>query len=181
VVEKSNHEGRAELFATVALSRLIHPTSIGERYGAKVFHFGPPDSAILAIQPRGISPDVSLGRNARDWLSVEDGEELRKLMGCVPQTKPMHPRVHRAYWNHEYAMRSYSLDARWSVVISGLEALIDVEAGALEREVAGSSRILPKDVFSKSSYTSVRFARGVPWNDWLRLRNKVPGPLPLAS
>ena len=36
----------------------------------------------------------------------------------------MHDRVHRAYWNHEYAMRSLYLDVRWMLVVSGLEALI---------------------------------------------------------
>src|ERR1700730_6444634 len=114
-LEKSNHEGTAELFATVALSRFLHPTSIGERYCARVFHFGLAESAIQAIQPRGISPDVFLGLNKRDWLSVEDGEELRRLTPWLSRGKPMHPRVHRAYWYHEYTMRSYYLDARWTL------------------------------------------------------------------
>jgi hypothetical protein len=125
-VEKTNNEGIGDLFTTVALSRLINPTSTGERYGAKVFHYGLDDSAIQAIQFRGISPDVFLPKNPRDWLSVEDGEHLRKLMPWVSQ-KPMHGRVHRAYWYHEYAMRSYYLDARWTLVVSGLEALVNVE------------------------------------------------------
>jgi hypothetical protein len=125
-VEKTNNEGMSDLFTTVAISRLINPTSTGERYCAKVFHFGLDDSAIQAIQFRGISPDIFLPRNPRDWLSVEDGEHLRKLMPWVSQ-KPMHGRVHRAYWYHEYAMRSYYLDARWTLVVSGLEALVNVE------------------------------------------------------
>ena len=71
-----------------------------------------------------MSPDVTLVTNLRDWLSVEDGEGLRKLMPWL--SKKMHERVHRAYWNHEYAMRSYYLDARWPLVVSGLEALISI-------------------------------------------------------
>jgi hypothetical protein len=125
-VEKSNYEGMGELFTAVALSRLINPTSTGERYCAKVFQFGLKDSSIQAIQFRGISPDVFLGKNPRDWLSAQDGEGLRKLMPWASQ-KPMHSRVHRAYWYHEYAMRSYYLDARWTLVVSGLEALVNVE------------------------------------------------------
>jgi hypothetical protein len=39
----------------------------------------------------------------------------------------MHRRVHRAFWNHEQAMRTYYLDLRWNLVVSGLEALITVE------------------------------------------------------
>src|SRR5215469_3808019 len=87
-VEKTNNEGISDLFTTVALSRLINPTSTGERYCAKIFQYGSDDSAIQAIQFRGISPDVSLPKNPRDWLSVQDGKYLRKLMSWVSQ-KPM--------------------------------------------------------------------------------------------
>ena len=139
--EKTTNEGMGELFTTVAVSRLINPTSTGERYCAKVFHFGLADSAIQAIQFRGISPDIFLPRSPRDWLSVEDGEHLRKLMPWVSQ-KPMHGRVHRAYWYHEYAMRSYYLDARWTLVVSGLEALVNVE----ERDVRKQFRVRVKQI-----------------------------------
>jgi hypothetical protein len=125
-VEKRRYEGLEELFAVIALSRLIHPTSIGYRYCVRVFHFGLKDSAIQAIQYRGISPDVFLGSKHRDWLSVDDAENLHKLMPWVSVNKPMHARIHRAYWNHEYAMRSYYLDMRWTLIVSGLEALINV-------------------------------------------------------
>ena len=123
-VENRKYEGLEQLFAVLALSRLVHPTSVGDRYCANVFHFGLKDSAIYAVQYRGIRPDVILGSNHRDWLSVDDGETLRKLMPWVSAGKLMHSRVHRAYWNHEYAMRSYYLDMRWTLVVAGFEALI---------------------------------------------------------
>jgi hypothetical protein len=140
-VEKTNNEGMGDLFTTVAVSRLINPTSTGERYCAKVFHFGLSDSAIQAIQFRGISPDVFLSKNPRDWLSVQDGGALRKLMPWVSQ-RPMHSRIHRAYWYHEYAMRSYYLDARWTLVVSGLEALVNVE----EQNVRQQFRVRVKQI-----------------------------------
>jgi hypothetical protein len=115
-----------ELLAVVALSRLIHPTSTGDRYCAKVFHVGLKDSAIFSIQYRGMSPDAILSGKSRDWLSVEDAENLRRLMPWLAKDKRMHDRVHRAYWNHEYAMRSLYLDMRWILVVSGLEALLSV-------------------------------------------------------
>ena len=122
--EKSKYEGMSDLHALIALSRLVNPTSTGDRYCAQVFQYGAKDSPVYAIQYRGMSPDVALATNSRDWLSVEDGEFLCKLMPWL--LKKMHPRVHRAYWNHEYTMRSYYLDARWPLVVSGLEALISV-------------------------------------------------------
>jgi hypothetical protein len=124
--ELRKYQGTEALFATIALSRLIHPTSIGSRYVAVVFHQG---KNIQAVQFGGISPDAAISSGQRDWLSVEDGENLRKLMVWVPETKPMHKRIHRAYWNHEYAMRSYYLDMRWTIVVSGLESLVSVFNG----------------------------------------------------
>ena len=147
-VDKTNNEGIGDLFTTVALSRLINPTSTGDRYCAKVFHYGLDDSAIQAIQFRGISPDVFLPKNPRDWLSVQDGEYLRKLMSWVSQ-KPMHGRVHRAYWHHEYAMRSYYLDARWTLVVSGLEALVNVD----EQKVREQFRVRVKQIAEELQIT----------------------------
>jgi len=125
-VDGTKNEVMTQLMATVALSRLVHPTTTGNRYCANVFHFGLADSAIQAVQNRGMSPDVFLSGKDRDWLSVDDAQVLRRLMPWVSKDKLMHPRVHRAYWNHEYAMRSYYLDARWILVVSGLEALISI-------------------------------------------------------
>ncbi len=36
-------------------------------------------------------------------------------------------RVHRAFWKHEEAARTYFLDSRFPVVVAGLEALVTVE------------------------------------------------------
>lgn len=134
-VERSRYEGMEELFAVAALSRLVHPTSIGSRYCAWVFHHGLKDSSIQAIQFVGLSPDVILDQNnRRDWLSVEDGELLRKFMQWLPSGKSMRERVHRAYWYHEYAMRSYYLDARLQLVVAAFEALINTRDRANARQ-----------------------------------------------
>jgi hypothetical protein len=124
--ETSKYEGMAELYTVLSLSRLIRPTSADDRYSALVVDAGLEDSAIHSIQFRGISPDVFVSSKQRDWLSVEDGENLRKLMPWLSKSKRMHDRVRRAFWNHEYAMRSLYLDMRWPLVVSGLEALVNV-------------------------------------------------------
>jgi hypothetical protein len=128
-VETRKYEGLETLHGVLALSRLIQPTSIGDRYCAKVFHYGLPDSSIYSIQYRGISPDVFLSTKQRDWLSVEDAETLRGLMPWLSKDKAMHYRVHRAYWYHEYVMRSSVLDIRFPLVATGLEALINSDKG----------------------------------------------------
>lgn len=65
---------------------------------------------------------------------MKDGEALQTLMPWL--SKKMHPRVHRAYWNHENAMRSYYLDIRWTLVASAFEALLNTQ----ERDVAWQFR-----------------------------------------
>lgn len=124
-IEHRPYEGLEALHAVLALSRLIHPTSVGDRYCAKIFHYGLADSSIYAVQYRGISPDISLSAKQRDWLTPEDGTTLRGLMPWLSKDKSMHHRVHRAYWFHEYVMRSSTLDVRLPLVATGLEALIN--------------------------------------------------------
>ena len=53
-VETSQYEGMDELHAVVALSRLIHPTSTGDRYCAWILRYDSPESPIRAVQYRGI-------------------------------------------------------------------------------------------------------------------------------
>ena len=124
-VEATPYAGMGELFAVAALSRLVRPTTVGGRYCAKIFNLGEGDKyCIEAVQFKGGALDVTIGPRKSDWLSVDDAGKLRELLPWLLQT--MHRRVHRAYWNHEYAMRTYYLDARWMFVVSGLEALVNV-------------------------------------------------------
>jgi hypothetical protein len=125
--ESPQNQGLNDLHTIIALSRLIRPTSTGERYCAKIFAHPENDEPIQALQSGGVCPDVLLGDTSHDWLSPEDGRELRQMVPWIPTTKQMHRRVHRAFWNHEQALRCYYLDMRWNLVVSGLEALIAVE------------------------------------------------------
>jgi hypothetical protein len=125
-VMPAQHYHLPPLFTVIALSRLIRPTSTGDRYVAQVFPWGD-DPAIQAVQVKGVCADVFLGDNSADWLTPEDGEELRQLMPWVSEDRKMHDRIHRAFWHHENAMRTYYLDTRWTLVVAGLEALLNVE------------------------------------------------------
>jgi hypothetical protein len=111
----------------MALSRLTRPTTIGNRYCAKVYPQPETDPPIQALTISGTNPDVSIGDGSRDWLSPDDGLELRWLMPWISPNKQMVKRVHRALWNHEDAMRTFFLDFRLPIVVAGLEALTTVE------------------------------------------------------
>ena len=117
--------GIEELGATIALSRLIHPTTMGLRWAARVSMVNGVVKRILAFQPRGIAVDAFCSKAIeRDWLTQEDGDQLKRLMGYITSREPMHKRVHNAYWHHEYAIRTYYVDHRWVFVCTGLEALV---------------------------------------------------------
>jgi hypothetical protein len=133
--EKYRYEGMSALKGLIALSRVINPTTIGDRYSANVHRFPAPDSAVFPIQYSGVSPDIiATAQGYRDWLSIADGEILRKLMPLVISGKQMHPRIHRAYWNHEHALRSYYLDIRWTLVVSAFEALMNTQEKFVRRQ-----------------------------------------------
>jgi len=132
--QRTRYDGLDILHSVISLSRLVNPTSTGDRYCAQVMHFGMKDSVVLPIEYRGASLDVTLGPNSRDWLTRKDGEELRRLMSWATTNKMMLPRVHRAYWNHEYAMRSNYLDIRWMFVVEGLDALINTGSNNNEHQ-----------------------------------------------
>jgi hypothetical protein len=136
------NDGLLDLLTVITLSRFVRPTSTGERCCAKILPLGEIDPPIEGFRLTGSCPDVFLGDNSRDWLSPEDGIELRKLMDWVSIHKKMHGRVHRAYWNHEQAMRTYFLDTRWNLVVSGLEALITVEREKVRKQFVNRVRKL---------------------------------------
>jgi hypothetical protein len=121
--------GIEELGATIALSRLVRPTTMGLRWAARVSMVNGVARKILAFQPRGIVVDAFCSKAIeRDWLTSEDGDQLKRLMGYITSREPMHKRVHNAYWHHEYALRTYYVDHRWVFVCTGLEALVHSSA-----------------------------------------------------
>jgi hypothetical protein len=130
--EKSKYEGMSELAGLVALSRLVHPTSTGNRYCARIFQYGDKNSPIEAVRFFGVSPDVSLIDGRRDWLSAQDGQTLVKLVPWL--SKNMHKRVHHAYWNHETALRSHYLDVKWIFIVSAFEALMNTREDSVRMQ-----------------------------------------------
>jgi hypothetical protein len=118
--------GINELAAVVAMSRLIHLTTTGLRYAARVSTVNRDLKQILAFQPRGVTIDAFCSKaEMRDWLTEVDARRLRALMPLILTRKPLPKRIHNAHWHHEYAMRTYYIDHRWVFIITGLEALMN--------------------------------------------------------
>ena len=122
------------LSPVVALSRLIHPTTLGYRYAARIRL----DERGETVQdyPAEIS---GIGREAwlspyrqRDWLVPDDVELLRELATVQPSSIPT--RVSNALWYLDYAFRTYYLDLRWTLICTGLEALLHTDINRSMRE-----------------------------------------------
>lgn len=125
---------RGEYIQTaIALSRLAHPTSIGFEDSARLFlsadgkdvHEGIP-GPIKGFGAHAFVTDQP--GNWRNWLAKDDALLTRRLMEAFYDSKAIRPpRVTRALWFHEYTARTYYLDLRWVLVVTGLEALISVD------------------------------------------------------
>jgi hypothetical protein len=118
----------SRLMRCIALSRLVHPTSISFRYAAHV-NAGPNSHAIEIFQAdlRGVSIDTFIAEPiARDWLTEPEAAKLGQLIAMLDKRR-LPERVTRALWYHEYAARTYYLEVRWPVVATALEALIHTD------------------------------------------------------
>jgi hypothetical protein len=112
----------------VALSRLVHPTSISFRYAARIVYL---DSAkIDEIIP---GPVTGHGADAcppiaghRDWLVASDLDALKLLVQHLPLSY-LPPRVWRALWYHEYAARTRYIDVKWTLISTALEAVVHTD------------------------------------------------------
>jgi len=115
------------LRSCLALSRLVHPTSVSLEYSARIFY-----------DDRGrvkeVCPGPVKGRAAgayvlpewRDWLIDSELEQLRKLLASTPWTA-LPDRLRRALWHHELASAQSELDVRWTLICTALEALVHTD------------------------------------------------------
>jgi len=109
----------------VALSRLVHPTSIPLSLHAKIKTDS--NEKLLELIPLETEPRGAwvADREGRDWLTEEDARNLKGLVAHLPLSVPT--RVSRALWYFEMAARNYFANVRWPLISTGLEALIHTE------------------------------------------------------
>ncbi len=115
---------------TLFLSRLIHPTTVCPQYSARLFV---KDGELETIVPGPIQGDLThvwiVAKQWRDWLTNEEGEQLRCDMqrfnwSCPPE------RVRRARSHIDHTFRAFYLDQRTASLVSGFESLLKIERHA---------------------------------------------------
>lgn len=125
------------LQVAVALSRLVHPTSIAFEQSATIFGrlSDPPESVHIRAGPTlgpGATAYITDG-TARNWLTLGDAEALRDLLGAYTSSS-LPPRVNRALWFHEAASRQMDVAVRWALFVTAIEALISVSFDKLSKQ-----------------------------------------------
>lgn len=92
------------------------------------------------------------------------------MVGLVPGLKRKLPRrIHNVLWHHEYACRTYFLDYRWTLICTGLEALLHTDrkdsTRQFRRRVPGLASDLGINISETDAYEAYdlrsRLAHGV--------------------
>jgi hypothetical protein len=144
---KERWDDDGTLQTLVALSRLVHPTSASLRLAARIEL----DAAgivkwISQARFSGVQLDAFIAPgNPRDWLTSQELETL-KTIAFVLDGRLSLGRVWRALWYHEYAARSYEMDIRWPMVVTGLEALLKTERNYLGDQFRRRTFALAKEL-----------------------------------
>lgn len=116
------------LLNCVALSRLVHPTTISFRYAARIVYSS--NGELHEIVPGPVSghgAEVSrVDEASRDWLITAEFEALGDLVQLYSAAH-LPPRISRAFWYHEYAARTFYADVRCTLVCTALEALVHTD------------------------------------------------------
>lgn len=115
-----------KLKGLIALSRIIHPTSISYQYSAKL-KFN--DNELVNIIPgltSGSGSKAYVAEKNRNWLTIEEAEELKELYSAYTK-REFCDSCSRAMWFFEYASQTYFLDVRCLLVASGIESLINTD------------------------------------------------------
>ena len=110
----------------LALARLIRPVSIGTRYSARVTgNLHGEALELFAGAVYGLGASAWTAEPESDWLRAEDFTQLRDLLASYDQRR-FEPgsRLQRAFWHHEYAALTQTLEVRWPLVATALEALL---------------------------------------------------------
>jgi len=138
----------------IALSRIIHPTTINFEYSARIKY---ENDNIREIIPGPVS---DFGAHAwvtreshRNWLTENEGKELAILVKAYNNAE-LPKRVKQALWILEYVFRTYYIDIRWPLICIGLESLIHTDKYKSTKQFSCRVSKLAKEV-GKSDFTEI--------------------------
>ncbi len=116
-----------KLKGLIALSRIIHPTTISYQYSAKLKFDG---IDLLRITPGltyGPGSYAYIANPGRNWLTEEEAKELKQLWPIYTNKNLLEP-CSRAMWYFECASQNCFLDVRCLLIAVGIESLINTDS-----------------------------------------------------
>jgi hypothetical protein len=129
------------LYTCVALSRLVHPTSVGFGYAARVRVWRNGARQVIPTSHVHLSPHAFVTDPNENWLLPADIPLLAQLVKAVRQRPPT-GRLAAAMWHHEALSRHYYIDLRWPLLTAALEALVKIPNERLPNgRFAGSTKV----------------------------------------
>ncbi len=118
----------AKLQDCVALSRLVHPTTISTHFSARLFYERRAVSMIVPGPTQGLGAYAFVAGPAwRNWLTAQDALELRTLLTAYDIDR-MPSRLRRAMRHFQYACLTHQFDVRFTLLVTGLEALVNTNS-----------------------------------------------------
>jgi hypothetical protein len=109
----------------VTLSRLVHPTTISMHCSARLFYEGNALRQIVPGPTQGLGAYAWVnGHNWRNWLTTSEAQEVGRLL-AVYDFEKMPSRLRRALRHFLHACHTYDLDLRFTLIVTGLEALVN--------------------------------------------------------
>jgi len=119
----------------VALSRLVRPNPASFKYAARIFRDENNDVKSIVPGPiNGPGAHVYVAEPTKQsWLDQNDLIQLKRLW-CSWLSLKLPVRIRRAFWLHEYIARTYELNARWAMVVTALESLINTEREQITKQ-----------------------------------------------
>jgi hypothetical protein len=107
------------------LARLVHPTTVATCYSARLFYQNHEIAQIVPGPTQGLGAYAWVnGNHWRNWLTSSDMEEVKRLLTSYDSEK-LPSRLRRAVRHFLYACYTYELDIRFTLVVTGLEALVN--------------------------------------------------------
>lgn len=113
------------LYACIALSRIVHSTSVGFEHAARVRQLPNGLREIIPVTQPFLNPFACVIDPNENWLIPDDLPDLRTLLEAF-HSGPVPARLGSALWHHEVVARHHFIDLRWPLLTASLEALVRI-------------------------------------------------------
>lgn len=133
---KWDSDGR--LSQAIQLARLIRPTTLGYHFAARLLPQAGKSSKILPTHHKGPGAIACIASQSFDGFVDADVPRIRALLRAfAPHGLPQ--RVKRALWLCENIFWQRTIDLRWALVVTALEALVHIDERSGTRRASWGS------------------------------------------